>query len=130
MQERSVVVHLKPVHTDERGEIWDVLEGQDVRHAGYILSRQGAVRGNHYHKKATQYTYILRGKVEWVTRDLRDPGAEPKSHILTKGDLAITPPEVAHVLIALEDTEFLDMTDVSRADGGYETDTVRIKVRQ
>ncbi len=129
MQGRSVVVHLSPVHTDERGEIWDILEGAEVRHAGYVVSRQGAVRGNHYHKKATQYTYVLHGKVEWITRDMRDPSAQVRSEILAAGDLAITAPEVAHVMIALEDTEFLDMTDVSRADGGYETDTVRIEVR-
>ncbi len=130
MPERAVIRHLRPVHTDARGEIWDILEGEELRHAGYIVSRRGAVRGNHYHKKATQYTYILRGRAEWVTKDVRDPTAQVKSKILCAGDLAITPPEVAHALIALEDTEFLDLTDVSRAEGGYEEDIIRVEFRQ
>jgi len=125
---RSTIKKLKPAFGDERGEIWDIAEGGGIQHVGLIKSKKGAVRANHYHKKATQYTFILKGKVEWYTKDLRDDSAETTKTILEPGDLAIDPPEVAHAMVAMEDTEFLDMTDVSRESGGYEEDTIRIKL--
>ena len=48
---------------DDRGRIIDVMESLDFNSATVISTRKGAVRGNHYHQKTTQWIYVLRGKV-------------------------------------------------------------------
>lgn len=126
--EKSSVKKITPVFSDERGTIADVYDGESIRHIGFITSKAGSVRGNHYHKKATQYTYILKGKVRWYTKDTRDPASEVVVRELGPGDLAADLPEIAHAMAALEDAEFLFFTDEVRTDDGYEKDTVRIKI--
>jgi quercetin dioxygenase-like cupin family protein len=124
----SDIQHIKPVFEDHRGTIADLVEGKNLQHVGLIVSKKGAVRGNHYHKKATQYAYILKGKVEYYRKDLRVESAPVEKFILGAGSLMIEPPRVVHAIVALEDTEFLDMTDVSREDKAYDSDTFRIQI--
>src|SRR6187401_2192900 len=106
--EMSSISQIKPVFEDQRGTIADLLEGKGIQHVGLIVSRKGAVRGNHYHKIATQYAYILKGKVEYYRKDLRRDGAPVEKFVLGPGALMIEPPNVVHAVVALEDTEFLD----------------------
>jgi len=126
--EKSTIQQIKPVFEDARGTISDLVEGKTIQHVGLISSKKGAVRGNHYHKKATQYTYILRGKVEYYRKDLRDQSSVVESFVLGPGALTVEPPNVVHAIVALEDTEFLDMTDVSRENNAYDSDTFRIQI--
>lgn len=128
---RAYVKKLKPAWSDKRGKIFDVLDGENIRHVGFIVSKKGAVRGNHYHKTETQYTFILKGKVMWVTRDMRKKAARKESHILGPGALAIDAPFVAHALVALEDTEFVFFTDKKRfGNKAYEKDTFRVALAE
>lgn len=126
--QQPTITQIKPVFEDHRGTIADLVEGKGIQHVGLIVSKKGAVRGNHYHKKATQYTYILKGKVEYYRKDLRVASAQVEKFVVGPGTLSIEPPQVAHALVALEDTEFLDMTDVSREDKAYDADTFRIQI--
>lgn len=116
-----------PAFTDERGTISDILD-EGVGHIGIITSKAGSIRGRHYHKKSTQYVYILNGKLELMTKDLREEDPKVKSVILEPGDLAVTPPMVVHVLKAIEDTTFLDLTTEPRSGRGYEEDTTRVDI--
>jgi hypothetical protein len=52
------VIRVKPAVADRRGTITDVLDGIPVECVTLVTSNKGAVRGNHYHKKTTQYTYV------------------------------------------------------------------------
>jgi len=106
----------------------DVFDGENIRHVGHITSKTGSTRGNHYHKEQTQYTYILRGKAYWYTKDMNDPSAEVHRTLIGVGDLATDLPHVAHAIFALEDTEFIFFTDAVRTDDGYEKDTIRIDI--
>ncbi|MEK7546602.1 MAG: cupin domain-containing protein [Patescibacteria group bacterium] len=126
--ERSKILHLKPVFGDERGEIWDIIEGKEIGHIGLITSKKGAKRANHYHEQSIQYTFIISGKAEWYTKDLDIPDAQVEKVVLNPGDLTIVQPRVAHALVALEDTLFLDFTNLSRESDGYEKDTKRIQI--
>ena len=57
---------LKPVFSDKRGDIFDIVEGK-VGHVGLVTFKTGVIRGNHYHKKSTQYSYVLDGTIElWL----------------------------------------------------------------
>jgi len=116
---------IKPAFTDKRGDINDILEEQ-VGHVGLITFKKGAIRGNHYHKKSTQYTYILKGKIKFVTSDIN--GKHRKEFILEEGTFSRIPPQVVHAYKALTSAAMLDMTTLNRKDNGYEKDTVRVSI--
>ncbi|HIG98327.1 TPA: cupin domain-containing protein [Candidatus Woesearchaeota archaeon] len=121
------IERLSPAFSDERGVITDILSGE-MRNIGIITQKKGVVRGNHYHKAQTQYTYILKGKIEMTTKDLSEPGSLPKTAIIREGDLITHPAMVAHAYLALEDAVFLAITTKRRDEGGYEDDTFRIEM--
>ena len=50
---------------DSRGYILDILYSQNFNHATIIYSKKGSIRGNHYHKKTTQITFVLSGEVKY-----------------------------------------------------------------
>ena len=126
--EKSWVKKIAPAFEDARGLIADVFDGENIRHIGFITSKQGTTRGNHYHKKARQYTFILKGKVKWFIKDMSVENAPLEEQVLVPGDLAFDAPLIAHAMLALEDTEFIFFTDEVRTDDGYEKDTFRVKI--
>jgi len=108
---------LKATFADDRGAIHDIFNGEGVRHVGYVTSKKGSVRGNHYHKKELEYMYILRGKFKLLVKDVSRDGAEVEEHIVISGDLITNPPNTAHTLVALEDSEFFHITNTARGEG-------------
>ena len=116
---------IKPAFSDKRGDINDILE-EPISHVGLITFKKGAIRGNHYHKKSTQYTYILKGKIKFVTSDIK--GKNKKTYTLTEGMFSRIPPKMVHAYKALSSAAMLDMTTLDREDDGYEKDTVRISI--
>ena len=54
---------LKNNFKDKRGEILDIFTKNPKDHCTLVTFNKGAIRGNHFHKKSTQYTYILNGKL-------------------------------------------------------------------
>lgn len=48
---------------DQRGIIKDVIQ-EDINSVTYITIKKGKIRGNHYHKKTTQWNFIMSGSVE------------------------------------------------------------------
>src|SRR3989344_6112950 len=105
---------IKPAFTDARGHIFDIVE-EPISHVGLITFKKGAIRGNHYHKKSVQYTYILKGK-------------RKKTFILTEGMFSRISPQIVHAYKALTSAAMLDMSTLVRGEKGYEDDTVRVKI--
>mgnify|MGYP001203036181 CR=1 FL=1 len=118
------VVHRNPAHEDSRGVITDILEDNDVECVSIITSTEGAVRGNHYHKETTQYTYIISGSMRVLEQA---PGEPVEEHILEPGDLIVTPPMVSHVFVAVEDSLFIACAHGPRRGKQYEDDTYRLE---
>ncbi len=116
---------IKPVFKDHRGEIFDLIE-DPISHIGYITFRKGAVRGNHFHKNSTQYTFVFDGKIELFTKDVRKANAPVKKTVMTAGTFACLPPHTIHTYRALTPASMIDCTTVSRRAKGYEHDTTRI----
>lgn len=119
------VIKVKSAFTDERGSIFDIVQNT-VGHVGLITSKKGVIRARHYHKKSTQYTFVLSGKVEFFEKDPRSKNPKIESVTLGPFDLVITPPMVIHAMKFLEDSVFLEMTSESKSGDGYEKDTVRV----
>ncbi len=117
------IINKKCAFKDERGEIIDILENEAIEYVTFISSRKGAIRGNHYHKESIQYAFVLKGSLKVITQM---SGDEVESKIARSGDLVFTPQKEKHVLIALEDSEFLVLTRGPRGGKNYETDTFRL----
>jgi quercetin dioxygenase-like cupin family protein len=111
--------------SDSRGTISDILDNVPVNAVTIITSKKGVSRGNHYHKKSIQYTYIISGRVKYLSRK---GAGKVRSAILPTGGLAISPPGEAHTVLALADTVFLSITKGPRHGLNYEADTYRLDV--
>ena len=125
--EQVKIEKVKPVFTDERGMIFDLLE-EPVKHVGLITCNTGSIRGNHYHKKSVQYMYMIKGKIEMKTKDTRINDSKVEMKIIEEGDCITIPPLVIHSFRAIEQSVFLDMTTESRSGTGYEDDNFRVKI--
>ena len=58
------------IFSDERGLIVDIFYKEKIDHVAFIKTKSGEIRGNHYHKETTQFTLILKGKVEYWERSI------------------------------------------------------------
>ena len=102
-------------YEDERGIIQDIEDGVSVTH---IMTVQGAVRGNHFHKETTQWTIVLVGRLMVAdNKGLREFGP---------GTVARHKPGEPHAWRALEDTHCFVLTKGPRAKD-YEADTFRLE---
>ena len=110
---------------DARGTIRDILDDVPVNAVTIITSKKGVSRGNHHHKKTTQYTYIVSGRVRYLSRK---GAGKVRSAVLSAGGLAISPPGEAHTVVALADTVFLSISKGPRHGLNYEADTYRLGV--
>ena len=108
---------------DERGLIRDVISHEPIDAVTVIVSKKGAVRGNHYHKDTYQWVYLLSGKVNYVSKA---EGEESKTTVLVPGDLILSEPYEAHAIEAVEDSEMIVLTRGPRGGKEYETDTFRL----
>jgi len=118
------IIHKVPDFVDERGEVTDIVYGIDVNSITVITCKKGSVRGNHYHKKTTQYTYVLSGKFELF---IQNGGEDVQSKIIEKGDLVLSPPNEKHAFKALENSMLIACCDGPRAGKQYEEDTYRLE---
>jgi len=118
--------HIDPACLDERGTITNVFEGP-LEHVALIHSKQGSIRGNHYHKQDIQYIYLVAGEFESHSCDIRNP-KEKQVLQVKPGDLVATPPLTAHAQRFTQDSVFLALSTRPREEGKYENDTVAFQV--
>ena len=112
---------------DKRGSITDIFYKKNINHVAIIKSKKGALRGNHYHKKTTQYMYITKGSLQYWYKKLNSKD-KPKMKLLKVGDLLETPPNEMHALkIGKNGNEFIVFTMGKRGGKDYENDTYRFK---
>lgn len=117
------IIETKANFSDDRGQIVDLFDQENINAATYISFTKNAVRANHYHKETTQYNYVVSGSIRLVTQM---DSEEPKETILKKGSLVVTVPNEKHALQALEDSELIVFTRGPRAGINYENDTYRL----
>ncbi len=119
---------IKPEFADERGAISNVLE-EPINHVAIITSKKGAIRANHYHPEQIQYVYLISGKFESVSKDLRKgDDAEVETITIEAGDLVTTPPMIAHAMRFLEDSVMLNMTTDDRDPANFDKHTKKYKL--
>jgi quercetin dioxygenase-like cupin family protein len=108
---------------DGRGEIRDMLREAELDGVTFISTKRGGVRGNHYHRETSQWTYVITGRLRWVTQR---EGEEPEEEIVGPGSFVLSPPDERHAMIAEEDSTMIVFTRGPRSGAYYESDTIRL----
>jgi dTDP-4-dehydrorhamnose 3,5-epimerase-like enzyme len=118
---------LKINFKDRRGTITDIFYKKNIQHIAIIKSKPNVCRGDHYHKKTTQWMYITKGSLEYWYKPLKS-NKSPKKKLLKVGDLVETPPNEMHALkIGKNGNEFIVFTIGKRGGQDYEKDTYRFQ---
>ena len=109
---------------DNRGFIVDLLEKKNINAITFITQKKGKIRGNHFHKKTIQWNYLIKGKLELLTRKNKQKIIRT---LIQEGDLVETSKNESHAIKALKNSEFLVFTQGPRGGKEYENDTFRLK---
>jgi nucleoside-diphosphate-sugar epimerase/SAM-dependent methyltransferase len=106
-------------YIDERGKISNYELTEPINLIGYIESKTGTVRANHYHPIQEQKCLLITGKYVSVTKDLSDKNSVVETRLVNPGDIAIIKPNVAHTMVFLEDSIFLNLVRGEREHENY-----------
>jgi nucleoside-diphosphate-sugar epimerase/SAM-dependent methyltransferase len=104
---------------DDRGKISNYELIEPINLIGYIESVAGSVRANHYHPIQEQQCLLIKGKYVSVIKDLSDPNAVIETRLIKEGDIAVIRPNVAHTMVFLEDSIFLNLVRGEREHENY-----------
>jgi nucleoside-diphosphate-sugar epimerase/2-polyprenyl-3-methyl-5-hydroxy-6-metoxy-1,4-benzoquinol methylase/dTDP-4-dehydrorhamnose 3,5-epimerase-like enzyme len=106
---------------DSRGIISNYYIDDSINMIGYVESTKNSIRGNHYHPVQTQKCLLIKGKFISITKDLMDPHSVIETRLINEGDLSTIPPHVAHTMVFLEDSIFLNLVNGEREHENYGT---------
>jgi nucleoside-diphosphate-sugar epimerase/2-polyprenyl-3-methyl-5-hydroxy-6-metoxy-1,4-benzoquinol methylase/dTDP-4-dehydrorhamnose 3,5-epimerase-like enzyme len=104
---------------DDRGIISNYYFDDLINMIGYVESKKETVRGNHYHPIQTQKCLLIKGSYISVTKDLSDKSSVVETRLINEGDLSTIPPYVAHTMVFLEDSIFLNLVNGEREHENY-----------
>lgn len=119
---------IKPFFKDERGELSHLLNSKKIFTSALLITcKKGAIRANHYHKKDTHYSFMVKGKMEYTYKPLSSKNRARRVTVNTD-EIVETPPMTLHAMKFLEDSVFIAFTTEERDQKKYEKDTVRVKL--
>lgn len=104
---------------DERGKISNYELPEPINLIGLIESKAGTVRANHYHPIQQQKCLLIKGKYISVTKDLLADNSLVETRLIKAGDIAVIHPNVAHAMVFLEDSIFLNLVNGEREHENY-----------
>ena len=104
---------------DFRGKISNYELSEPVNLIGYIESKKGTVRANHFHPIQEQKCLLVRGQFISVYKNLLEANSPIVTHVVDEGDLIVTKPNVAHSMIFSKDTIFLNLVRGEREHKNY-----------
>ena len=114
---------------DPRGKISNYELSEPINLIGYIESKKGSVRANHYHPVQEQKCLLIKGQYISVYQDLLEKNSPKVTHVVNAGDLIVTRPNVAHTMVFTEDSIFLNLVRGEREHENYGiTHTVSHKI--
>jgi nucleoside-diphosphate-sugar epimerase/SAM-dependent methyltransferase/quercetin dioxygenase-like cupin family protein len=114
---------------DYRGKISNFELTEPVNLIGYIESKKGTIRANHFHPIQEQKCLLIKGRYISVHKDLLSKDSEKITQIVKPGEIVITKPNVAHTMIFLEDSILLNLVRGEREHKNYGiTHTVPCKI--
>jgi dTDP-4-dehydrorhamnose 3,5-epimerase-like enzyme len=124
--------NLKVNFQDERGKIIDIFVSSPKDHCTMVTFNKGAVRGNHFHKKTIQYTFVVEGKLLLVSQRVSSKGkleGKPQKKIIKENSLVLHRQNHAHAFKALKKSKILAFADGKRGGNNYNSDTYNLNVK-
>ena len=104
---------------DERGKISNYDLPEPINMIGYIESKKGTMRANHFHPVQEQKCLLIKGQFISIYKDLVDDKSIKVTHVVNEGDMIVTQPNVAHTMVFTEDTIFLNLVRGEREHENY-----------
>jgi len=106
-------------YEDDRGIISNYYFDDSINMIGYVESKKETMRGNHYHPIQTQKCLLIKGSFISITKDLANKDSVVETRLINEGDLSTIPPYVAHTMVFLEDSIFLNLVNGEREHDNY-----------
>ena len=106
-------------YIDERGKISNYDLPEPINMIGYIESKKGTMRANHFHPVQEQKCLLIKGQFISIYKDLVDKKSTKVTHVVNEGDMIVTQPNVAHTMVFTEDTIFLNLVRGEREHENY-----------
>lgn len=125
----SDIIKLDINFEDERGIILDIFESEPKEHCSLITFNKGSRRANHYHKKSTQYLFLISGNLIMRSGEVDDGGNfkdKIKEDIIKPHMLVTHKPYEAHAFEASENSTILAFACGLRGGKNYEKDVYRL----
>jgi nucleoside-diphosphate-sugar epimerase/quercetin dioxygenase-like cupin family protein len=104
---------------DIRGKISNYELPEPINLIGYIESKKGTVRANHFHPVQEQKCLLVKGQFISLYKDLITKNSEVVTHVVNEGDLIVTKPNVAHAMVFTKDSIFLNLVRGEREHKNY-----------
>ena len=104
---------------DHRGKISNFELTEPINLIGYIESKKGSIRANHFHPIQEQKCLLIKGKYISIYKNLLDKESPKITQIVNAGDIVITRPNVAHAMVFLEDSILLNLVRGEREHNNY-----------
>ena len=123
---------LKNSFKDKRGKIIDIFVKKPKDHCSLVTFNKGAIRGNHFHKKSIQYSFVVSGKLVMLSARVNKNGdiiGKIKKEILRENNFVTHKPFHAHAFKALSKSNLLAFADGKRGGKDYEKDTFRLQTK-
>ena len=123
---------LKNNFKDKRGAIIDIFTNEPKDHCTLVTFNKSAIRGNHFHKKTIQYSFVISGKLKMFTAKVSNKGllvGKIKKDIVSSNTLIEHKPYIAHAFKAIKKSNLLAFVNGKRGGKNYEKDTFRLKVK-
>ena len=118
---------IKPVFTDDRGDIYDILTDPNIQHVGMFTINKDSVRGKHYHKEQKQWIFVLKGQIKVKTKNLLEKNLKIEEVILNEKDMIFLPQYFYREIIGISDnSECLFITSKFRKNSLHQEDTFSV----
>ena len=90
---------------DNRGKLEEIVKIGLWRQLNRVKTNHGAIRGNHYHKYASELHYVMSGKLKLHIRNIKTN--EEADYQFREGDCFVVEPYEFHVLEHLTDVDYI-----------------------
>ncbi len=111
----GVIISRPQAFEDERGRFMEMFRAKHYptgfAQANHSRSREGVLRGLHYHRHQADLWYVVSGRAQVALADLRTRTHQPHTSAFEMDGVDTTtvfiPPGVAHGFLALTDVELI-----------------------
>ena len=121
---------LKKIFEDKRGKIIDVFVNSPKDHCIIVTFTKGAVRGNHFHKKSTQFSFLLSGELDFYFAKVDKINGKLnkiRKKTIKKNTFITHEPYEAHAFFSRTNSVLIAFSCGVRGGKNYEKDTFRLK---